>query len=464
VSGWMGGRLLARLAPVARPAGQERLARVAGPARLAQVARIGLLAVACGVAAAGGAGAAAPASAAGSLAAGNAAAAGNAGTLTVAEYRRRLVDLQGNLRRGDWEAVRRGAASLEAGRVRFAGGTVAADRSLLGPLAAMRGGAGAARPALRLVRLIAALPAPPPTVAPAAAAGARSTRDAVAAAGGAGHGAIAPADAALPPVASPAAGGAPASGAPPPIAPAPAAAGVSPDRALLEKLRREQALPELPAGGRLPDPGLSTGNLLETLVDFLRPAGRTVAAWWERFWKWLLRWLEGLVSGTPHRHPLFSLWSVEVLVVILAVAMLALAARAWWRRRRRGGAVGAVAATAAPSPARDDDPFSRGASEWETYARELAAAGRFREAIRAWYHAVLVVLYQSGALHFRKGRTNWEYIATVPPGTPWRPALVEITRQFEREWYGRERSSAEALDASSATARHLLATLRSAAA
>ena len=81
---------------------------------------------------------------------------------------------------------------------------------------------------------------------------------------------------------------------------------------------------------------------------------------------------------------------VTVLVVVLALVL------GWvgWRvlRNRRRGAAPAVAGPAPLPPSADDDPLSREANEWERYARELAAAGRAREAIRAWYHAVLVAL------------------------------------------------------------------------
>jgi hypothetical protein len=105
---------------------------------------------------------------------------------------------------------------------------------------------------------------------------------------------------------------------------------------------------------------------------------------------------------------------------------------------------------------RDDDPLSRGANEWERYAAQLAAAGRIREAIRAWYHAVLVTLYGAGILHFRKGRTNWEYVSSLAPDLPWRGEFIQLTRRFEEEWYGHDASGAEALDECSRRARRIL--------
>jgi hypothetical protein len=109
---------------------------------------------------------------------------------------------------------------------------------------------------------------------------------------------------------------------------------------------------------------------------------------------------------------------------------------------------------------RDEDPLSRGATEWERYAAQLAASGRIREAIRAWYHAVLVTLYAAGILHFRKGRTNWEYVAALSPEIAWRSEFVTLTRRFEEEWYGRERSAIEALEDVSGHAREILDIVR----
>ena len=84
-------------------------------------------------------------------------------------------------------------------------------------------------------------------------------------------------------------------------------------------------------------------------------------------------------------------------------------------RRSRARQTEPVMASEPLSSKRDEDPLSRGASEWERYAAQLAAAGRLREAIRAWYHAVLVTLYGANILHYRKGRTNWEYVAGLAP-------------------------------------------------
>ena len=147
-------------------------------------------------------------------------------------------------------------------------------------------------------------------------------------------------------------------------------------------------------------------------------------------------------------------------IAVVAVAALLLAVLAY-RTLRRGSATPAeVESDRALSSAKDDDPLSRELGEWEKHARDLVAAGRWREAIRAWYHAVLVSLFQGGLLHYQKGRTNWEYASRLPPEIAWRPTFLDLTRLFDREWYGRASSDAEAVRECSRGAREILGAVR----
>jgi hypothetical protein len=233
----------------------------------------------------------------------------------------------------------------------------------------------------------------------------------------------------------------------------------APDPKLLQQIRDREALAALPQGGKLPE--VQDGGLFAALRDFLEPIAEALNDFFEKIWDWLLDLLFTRRSSDGSAVGL-NLAAVIVLVVALALLL------AWvgWRvlRKRRRGVAAVVAGPAPLASAADDDPLSREANEWERYARELAAAGRPREAIRAWYHAVLVALYRAGTLHYRKGRTNWEYVSAVPPGTAWRSGFVEMTRHFEREWYGRDSSTPEALRESEEMALSLLSALRERAA
>ena len=152
--------------------------------------------------------------------------------------------------------------------------------------------------------------------------------------------------------------------------------------------------------------------------------------------------------------------TATVVTVVVALAVVGGAILAYRALRRRRGGVEPVESTALARSARDEDPLSREAGEWERFAQELAAAGRTREAIRAWYHAVLVTLFRAGTLHYEKGRTNWEYVSRLGPELAWRPSFIDMTRWFDQQWYGRDRASPDALRESAHAARGILRALR----
>jgi hypothetical protein len=221
-----------------------------------------------------------------------------------------------------------------------------------------------------------------------------------------------------------------------------------PDRGLLERLRRAG---EAPSGGAVATPRFRP--LPERIADTLARISQSVADALARLWEWLKKlWPEERADRRAAPGALgFTLGVVAAALVVLVV----LAVR--WRRRP-------VTPLAAPAPAErshaDADPLSRESGEWQTYARELAAAGRTREAIRAWYHAVLVALFRAGALEPRKGRTNWEHAARLGPAVPYRADFLDITRLFDREWYGRDESRTAALDDCAASAAAILESVR----
>lgn len=320
--------------------------------------------------------------------------------LTVADYGERLAAIERRLAEGDWQGARDDARDLSGQMIALENEELAPDLSVLQPLATARtrDEAMAARP--RLARLAATLGQP----------------------GG-------PADAGA--TAAPA------------------------DRRLLETVRKRQALPEIRAGGGTAPPVSRLENLRRALTELLEPPLRTLAEAFERFWDWL----SGLFPKERRASPLgFNLYTLVIVLVAAAVATFAFLAWRAFRQHRR--AEPEAAAGVVPAASRDDDPLSRETSEWERYADELARAGRAREAVRAWYHAVLVALYRSGLLHYRRGRTNWEYATALSPALAIRPAFFEMTHRFEREWYGHAESSEEALARARDLALELLQGLR----
>lgn len=229
------------------------------------------------------------------------------------------------------------------------------------------------------------------------------------------------------------------------------------DRKLLERIAAEQDVPDLPRGGDVPTRVKADVPLLERIAE----AFAEMLGWLRTKLRKLLDWL---LDFLPRRRPNESAgsvmlrWLVFAVVAIILLLLLMLAINVL--RRSRAAAPAAVETSTPLGSKADEDPLSRGATEWERYAGELARAGRYREAIRAWYHAVLVTTYAAGILHFRKGRTNWEYVASLAPSLSWRAEMIELTRRFEREWYGAEQSTQEALDECGERAAGIIDALR----
>jgi hypothetical protein len=230
------------------------------------------------------------------------------------------------------------------------------------------------------------------------------------------------------------------------------------DRRLLERIAAEQDVPELPEGGAIPTKLDRDVPMFERIARAIGEMLHWVSEQLRKFLEWLLDLLlqrrakENGSSATMR-------WIVYAVVALIVLVVLWLAIGVLRRSRASTTTVSIETGTLLGSKA-DEDPLSRGATEWERYAAELAKAGRFREAIRAWYHAVLVTSYAAGILHFRKGRTNWEYLALLAPSLPWRADMIELTRRFEREWYGSLHSTQEALDDCSEFAERIIDMLR----
>ncbi|HYI07846.1 MAG TPA: DUF4129 domain-containing protein [Thermoanaerobaculia bacterium] len=226
------------------------------------------------------------------------------------------------------------------------------------------------------------------------------------------------------------------------------------DPKMLRAVANEQKVPDLVSGGEIVNP-VADEPLLEQIAESIAEVFRWLTKKIVQLLEWLAQFFIGEKDGdggtSQMRWIVIAVaGAIVLLVIFLAVQVL---------RRSRAAKPERVESAAPIGSTRDEDPLSRGATEWERYAAQLAAAGRYREAIRAWYHAVLVTCYAAGALHFRKGRTNWEYLATLAPSLPWRPEMIELTRRFEQEWYGSDASSEDALDLCSTRAKSILEAL-----
>lgn len=100
--------------------------------------------------------------------------------------------------------------------------------------------------------------------------------------------------------------------------------------------------------------------------------------------------------------------------------------------------VGRGLAPAAWQPVEDAiELLRRGAAEWRAEAVGHEAAGRFRDAVRCRYGALLADLAARGMIEERPGRTAGEYQAEAARALPVAAgALAAATDVFQRTWYG----------------------------
>jgi hypothetical protein len=194
----------------------------------------------------------------------------------------------------------------------------------------------------------------------------------------------------------------------------------------------------------------------DRMVDALRWLRDAIG----RALEWLIKWL----AGHPNdEKPVDSATQVLVISCVLVGGILAVAAVMAWRgwRTRSASVPRMVSAPAARGV--DADPRSRAVDEWLEYAQQLFAAGRYREATRARFHALLVQCWSHGLIHHRVGKTNWEYALLLPAALAWRSQFQDLTRQYDCIWYG-GRDDREAVEHFAGDAQEILRTLRPSAA
>jgi hypothetical protein len=115
------------------------------------------------------------------------------------------------------------------------------------------------------------------------------------------------------------------------------------------------------------------------------------------------------------------------MVAALAVAGLALLLVHTWRRR---------GAHAAAGPTAGSREVSRPSAEWVARVAQALDTGELREAVRCAYLAAVVRLEEQGVWRVDEARTPREYLRLVPPDDRRKQPFGDLTREFERSWYG----------------------------
>jgi hypothetical protein len=216
-------------------------------------------------------------------------------------------------------------------------------------------------------------------------------------------------------------------------------------RALDNTLRPGRAA--APPGRNTPDPRQQVRAILQT--DEFRRAMSDVApreSWlerqWNRMWAAIERWWRGLFGNRRWSGPnlrlnwlrdtVLFLWNIRwwLLGAFLAVVLWLLLRKrgdelaGLFRRRRRQRSGGAHGGDLALD---DDTPDPLGA------ARERAAAGDYRGAVRLAYIASLRKLQNAGLLVLERDKTNWEYQRALRGRSrAAHDTLLPATRLFDR--------------------------------
>lgn len=90
-----------------------------------------------------------------------------------------------------------------------------------------------------------------------------------------------------------------------------------------------------------------------------------------------------------------------------------------------------------PAADTEGEVLGRSRDEWRAEAARYRAAGSWREAVRALHRAVVADLAQAGFVEEIPGRTAGEYLVEARLNLPEvGEPLAEVTRLFERAWYG----------------------------
>lgn len=189
-------------------------------------------------------------------------------------------------------------------------------------------------------------------------------------------------------------------------------------------------------------------KFMDEVLTLLKDAVKAVLEWVRKGIRWLLRHLPKVEPPKPPELPGFGwLPSVQtvyrLLFVLLGAVLLGLAIYSWrqYRKRKRTPPVVAEPVAAVPdltaeTVTADALPVER----WLALARELAARGELRLALRAYYLAGLARLAQQNLLTIARSKSNRDYWRELRRRAHALPGMLTAFEQtmldFERVWYG----------------------------
>jgi hypothetical protein len=200
------------------------------------------------------------------------------------------------------------------------------------------------------------------------------------------------------------------------------------------------------------------------IIDKLGRGLKAVINWIDK----LINWLIDLLPTADHRIASPDenwIASVRVAVIVLLIGLLCALVyilwRSWMRRQTAQAEIAASAVESTPdledeNTTADDLPVNR----WLELARELTEKGSLRQAIRAFYLAILADLAAHELITIEKFKSNREYEIELRRRAHQKEGLLKAFSKsrdvFERVWYGMYKISRPDLDHYAAIQKRLM--------
>ena len=195
-------------------------------------------------------------------------------------------------------------------------------------------------------------------------------------------------------------------------------------------------------------------SVVAWIIDKLGKGLKAVINWIDKLINWLIDLLptaDNRISSPDENW----IKSVRIAVIVLLIGLLCTLVyilwRSWMRRQTAQAEIAATAVESTPdledeSTTADDLPVNR----WLELARELTEKGSLRQAIRAFYLAILADLAAHELITIEKFKSNREYEIELRRRAHQKEGLLKAFSKsrevFERVWYGMYKISRPDLD------------------
>jgi hypothetical protein len=205
-------------------------------------------------------------------------------------------------------------------------------------------------------------------------------------------------------------------------------------------------------------------SVVAWIIDKLGKGLKAVINWIDKLINWLIDLLPTADQriASPDENWIASVRvAVIVLLIGLLCALVYILWRSWMRRQTAQAEIAASAVESTPdledeNTTADDLPVNR----WLELARELTEKGSLRQAIRAFYLAILADLAAHELITIEKFKSNREYEIELRRRAHQKEGLLKAFSKsrdvFERVWYGMYKISRLDLDHYAAIQKRLM--------